>query len=244
MLCADSRLRRYYRADEPLDFAVVAALVRLSHKYQVDDVRDAYLARMKSCFCTDVKTWDAVVRNHGSRVMKYRDKDAIAAANIAHLTGEETMLPSALFMCCLLDTRFLLDTPPTLDGTDGCLSAEETIKCINARASLLQNLIGIAIELSDHVLTASVRRIPHFTDGCRTVLLSLRHQVLYLSPTVLLRDALSSKESTIRSLQIDGQLCESCADCYCEAEERYLRSFWARLPQVLGINTPEDWPRE
>lgn len=237
-------IHRYYRADEPLDFATVAALVRLSHKYQVDDVRDAYLARMKSCFCTDVKTWDVVSRNHGSGVMKYCDEDAIAAVNIAHLTGEESMLPSALFTYCLLNTRFLLDASPRLDGTEECLSAEETIKCIDARSLLLQNMIGIAVELSDHVLAASVQRIPHFTDGCRTVLLSLRDQVLYLPPRSLLRGALSSRENTIRSLQIDGQLCKSCADSFCNAEEGYLRKFWARLPQVLGTSAPVDWPRE
>ena len=244
VLCADARTGRYYRADAPIDFAIVATLVRLSHKYQIDDVREAYLARMKTCFCTDVTAWDAVVCNHGSSAMTYHEEDAIAAVNIAQLTGEESMLPSALFTCCLLDTRFLLDSLFRLEGTDGCLSAEGITRCINARSALFQNVVSTVMELSDHVLATSVRRIHHLGDGCRGVFLSMRQQVLYLSPEMLLRDAFSSKANTMRALQMEGRLCEDCANCYCEAEQGRLSNFWARLPQILGIKTPKDWPRE
>ncbi|KAH9922084.1 uncharacterized protein B0H18DRAFT_846023, partial [Fomitopsis serialis] len=125
-------LFEYYPSDEQLEFAVVAALIRLSHKYQIEWVCDAYLSRMKSCFCTDFKTWIAVYKNSGNSSMYFCGTDAIQAVNIARLTGTDSMLPSALFICCQLDPYDLLHGSPRPDGTLERLRSRDIVHCINA----------------------------------------------------------------------------------------------------------------
>ncbi|KAH9922091.1 uncharacterized protein B0H18DRAFT_1019075 [Fomitopsis serialis] len=68
--------------------AVVAALIRLSHKYQIEWVRDAYLSRMKSCFCTDFKTRFAAYKASGNSSMQFCGTDAIQAVTGDRLTSQ------------------------------------------------------------------------------------------------------------------------------------------------------------
>ncbi|KAH9833970.1 uncharacterized protein C8Q71DRAFT_154717 [Rhodofomes roseus] len=126
---------RYYPADEQLEFAIVAALVRMSHKYAIEHIRDSYLSRMKSCFCEDLDDFRKFRSQSGSPSMKLcvTATDAIAAVNIARLTETLSMLPSALFFCCLLKTETLINGHPRADGTLDCLSPADVIKCIDAR---------------------------------------------------------------------------------------------------------------
>ncbi|KZT67607.1 hypothetical protein DAEQUDRAFT_672986 [Daedalea quercina L-15889] len=112
----------YHRNDKRVGFAIVAAIVRLSHKYQIDYVRDAYLWRMKSCFPTKFETWDTMRGSCGSTLTGFCTADAITAVNIARLTGTDSMLPTALYSCCLLDPECLLKGTARLDGTREYLS--------------------------------------------------------------------------------------------------------------------------
>ncbi|TFY65442.1 hypothetical protein EVJ58_g1969 [Rhodofomes roseus] len=122
--------KKYYPHHVRLDFSVVAALIRLSHKYQIQYVREDYLSRTKSCFCTDADQWNEAYIKCGSSSMAYVNTDAIQAVNIARLTDTVSILPSALLVCCHLDANSLLNGSRRLDDTLERLSKQDIASCI------------------------------------------------------------------------------------------------------------------
>ncbi|KZT72335.1 hypothetical protein DAEQUDRAFT_31522 [Daedalea quercina L-15889] len=164
--------QRYYSSEVRLEFAVVAALVRLSHKYQLDYLRDAYLARVKTCFSTDFDTWRTTSRDHGSPVMKLRNEDAVTVVNIARLTRIDSMLPSALYRCIQMDPKRLLRL--SLDGISEHLSLEDILKCIRGGQLLLQKIVASNMDifnLLDSALQCGIIK-------CRNNLEKIRQQRL------------------------------------------------------------------
>ncbi|KAH9922101.1 uncharacterized protein B0H18DRAFT_1019106 [Fomitopsis serialis] len=232
---------RYYRPDEQLDFATVAALVRLSHKYQIDHIRDTYLSRMKSCFCTEFETWVTVSRDGGSPVMKFGTADAISAVDIAHLTGAESMLPTALYSCCQLKAEHLISGCPRPDGTVEYLSPVDTMKCVDARQTLYQKAITTGLEIFSPLAPS-----PLCLDRvqCGRAIQALRGRHLRFPPADVIATTLSPKHLMFSSLPTEERLyvCPECADLIREAEEPTYRKIWAELPRLLGIETPSDWP--
>ncbi|KAH9833975.1 uncharacterized protein C8Q71DRAFT_770391 [Rhodofomes roseus] len=236
---------RYYRPDEQLEFAAVAALVRLAHKYQIDHVRDAYLWRMKSCFCTELATWEIVTEGpgYGSPIMKFRLADAIAAVNIARLTGTESMLPSALYLCCRLGTERLLNGCSCPDGTLESLDPADVIKCIDARHILHQKYINTRFELYNPI-RPSLQCLE-----CRTKVEVIRQRIMCprLTTMKFAVDLLLSPFCTrfdIRQTEGRIYICPECQSVLRMAEESLRKETWTELPQLLGIEVPPGWASE
>lgn len=231
---------RYHRIDEQIEFPAVVAVIRLSHKYKVHHVRDAYLSRMKACFPTDFDTWDAVNRNHGSLAMKFSDQHALAAVATARLTGTESMLPSALYLCCKLHPESILrGTPRWHDGPHEQLRTDDLVRCIQGRQFVLQQAIANILELFD-----AERRSPLCTHRrCLDTLALMRAQHAEGFAPRLVCDALQTREPHVRALQRAQYLCRSCADAVCEADVELCRQLWAKLPELMGVDPPDDWPK-
>jgi len=81
---------------EAVAFAEVAALLGLGHKYQIDDLRNAALACMKTCFTNDLAVWQKFIEQGCSSHMQFLMSDAIAVVKLARLTDNPSMLPVAL----------------------------------------------------------------------------------------------------------------------------------------------------
>ncbi|KZT72336.1 hypothetical protein DAEQUDRAFT_772994 [Daedalea quercina L-15889] len=237
--------KRYYRPDEQVEFAIVAALIRLSHKYEIDYVRDDYLARMKSCFGTDPGDWDTVSHDSGSPRMNFNETDAIALVNIARLTGTDTILPLGLYLCCQLDAKYLLNGYRRPEGSLEWLDSEDLARCIDARQSLLQKSLISVLQVYDPS-TIFPSCTHHFgTRGdCRRTIESMRQKRMERSPTSLLQNYLKSDVSMIRSLQKANLLCQNCADMLCRAGQQRYRANWIILPQLLDLEAPAGWPEE
>ena len=85
-----------------MEFAELAALVRMSHKYHVEDVHARAMQHLKLYFTNDLTTWDAAGAD-GNLFLHITPPDAIAAVNLARLTHADSVLPTALYLCCQLD---------------------------------------------------------------------------------------------------------------------------------------------
>ncbi|KAH9833993.1 uncharacterized protein C8Q71DRAFT_155065 [Rhodofomes roseus] len=220
---------------------VVAALVCLAHKYQVDYVRDAYLSRMKSCFCTDLKMWNGVHDAHGSAVMRYSNVDAITAVNIARLTGTNSMLPTALYLCCQLDVECLLNGSPRLGGTLECLSRQDFVRCMNARQSLLTSTV---LEDLDFYIR-SLQRGPKLHEHCQHEIDVIRREHLVgslgLPPS---EDALASEVPSYRASQkkLWWGMCAECAEAMGLDDQLRRTILWCKLPELLALEAPAEWP--
>ena len=204
-------------------------------------MRDAYLARMKTCFPTDFDSWDMVNRNHGSLAMTLTDQHAIAAVDVARITGTASMLPGALYLCCRLHPNSILrGVPRWCDGPHEELRLDDAMRCMQGRLFVLQRAITNILELFD-----PGRRSPLCTQRrCGETLALMRAQHAEGFAPRLVLDALQTREPHIRALQKAQYLCRNCADAVCEADVELCRRLWAKLPELMGVDTPEDWPAE
>ena len=196
---------------------------------------------MKTCFPPDFDAGNAVSRNRGSLAMKLTDQNAVAAVDNARLTGMTSMLPGALYLGCRLHPESLLrGTPRWYDGPHEQLRLHDIVRCIQGRLFVLQAAIANILELFD-----PARRSPLCTHRrCGDTLDLMRAQHTEGFAPRLILDALQTREPHIRALQRTEYLCKSCADVVCEADIVLCRRLWARLPELMSVDTPEDWPEE
>ena len=85
-------------------FPVLAALARLSHKYQLDQLLAAVLPRLQGTFTTSLDVWDAAGALLEGSAFEF--DQAVEALNL--FLGRSEMLPITLCGCCQLPRADLL----------------------------------------------------------------------------------------------------------------------------------------
>ena len=91
---------------ERMEFAELAALIRLSHKYHVEDLHTRTLHHLKLYFTNDLAAWDAAGAD-GTAFLRIAPADALAAVALARLAHADSVLPTALYLCCQLDGELI-----------------------------------------------------------------------------------------------------------------------------------------
>ncbi|KAH9948565.1 hypothetical protein B0H21DRAFT_733074 [Amylocystis lapponica] len=110
--------QRYFKPCERASFSLVASLIRLGHKYQMLDLRNAALERLKTLFPNNFDAWENLDTAWESAVMTGEDDgDEIIAVNLGRLTGEASILPTALYFCCQLKGDWIVNGITLADGT-------------------------------------------------------------------------------------------------------------------------------
>ncbi|OCH87256.1 hypothetical protein OBBRIDRAFT_697033, partial [Obba rivulosa] len=111
-------------------FSVLAALVRLKHKYEMKALRDQALNDLKAIFTLQACP--------NTAPFEMTQQDAITVIALAHLTNTHSRLPMAFYVCCQLD----LDCIVNGSEVDGCrehLSTDDMIKCLGAKLELAKD---------------------------------------------------------------------------------------------------------
>ena len=93
----------HLRALIKVDFAVVAALVRLGHKYAITDVYEEALARLSAHYSSDLDRWRRC--RAGNSSLRTTPQDAMTVVELARLTNSAHLLPTALLVCTTLETE-------------------------------------------------------------------------------------------------------------------------------------------
>ncbi|KAI0761503.1 hypothetical protein BD413DRAFT_617026 [Trametes elegans] len=93
----------FYAADEaiPVHFSTLSAIIRMSHKYDIPDIYEEAIARLKRFYPTNYYVWEDIIGREA-----YVGSDptfAMEAVTLAHLTNEPSILPTAYLDCCLLE---------------------------------------------------------------------------------------------------------------------------------------------
>jgi len=89
-----------------IEFCKVGALVKLAHKYHVEDLRKGGLKHSKTYFTDDFDVWNSGKIFDSS--VRVADKDYIPTVNLARLVGASELLPLAFYFCCTLPTAELI----------------------------------------------------------------------------------------------------------------------------------------
>ncbi|KAL6298843.1 hypothetical protein BKA93DRAFT_830342 [Sparassis latifolia] len=212
----------------------VEALTRMAIKYQVADVRNDCVSRMRSFFTDQFADWDKHMSHGGSRSDSIRleaQNEAISAVNLARLTGQHSMLPTALLLCCDIPQDELAAGVRLRNGRLDRLSPEDLKKCEEGRKTIKKaHLVGRG-------------QICHFgTAGsdcprkwaCAEVLAG------WLSTDRIALERCSDQFNLAEHELCDYyKLCEQCSVTVRASIIDYRRAFWKMLPSFFKL---DDWP--
>jgi len=236
--------RRYFMpAGEPIAFSAVAALVQLGHKYLLDIAEAEGLRLLKTVFTTSLSDQPGIIHRGldsdgwpkiAVSVIRYQDRDAITAVNLARLTGEWSILPTAFYLCCQLQAETLVLGNPRADGSKDRLSPSDLATCINGKKELMyaHAAAAHAVLYPTEVFTGP--------DGWFSDCESRRHckdMRDELFPGII--DTPSFGENPLWSWEgdiIEDEFCGIChARLVAEAREQVRRA-WLRLPKYFGLD--------
>ena len=131
-----------------MTFPVLAALARLSHKYQLDALLSAVLPRLQGTFTTSLAVWDAAGALLAGSAFEF--DQAVEALNLFRLLARPEMLPVALYGCCQLPPADLLCGIHRTDGvTRETLKPDDLVLCLEAKGRLLRATVKLVASLCE-----------------------------------------------------------------------------------------------
>ena len=229
-----------------MTFSVLAALARLSHKYQLDQLLAAAIHRLKRTFSTQL---DAYERSGGfctRSPLKLRCYDAIEALNLFRLLDRPEMIPVALYECCQYGPAFLLQGITRVDGiTRENLSPSGLELCFQVTTELVRATVRLLTELCEsytaRLLQASTSpncSSPGLCLNGLKVLLDKCHEDLC---DCIFPDPLGMHYvETLDSVLCDEELvCGACEDVFRAEYSRLRKNVWASLPRLMKMEVAE-----
>ena len=230
---------------ERIEFAELAALIRMSHKYHVEDLHSRSMHHLKSYFTNDLSVWD-VAGADGSVSLHITPPDAIAAVNLARLTHTDSVLPTALYLCCQLDQELNLGVERA-DGSVERLEPRDLELVLRGRTELVRAstrgacTICKPISSAQCVSTGSTKG----QGGCERAL----REILGMMLDGLQKDpigdiagfaALDSWEHWIEDVVELWPLCEPCRGMLHARDLDVRKDVWRHLPAYMGV-VVDDW---
>ncbi|KAH9829559.1 uncharacterized protein C8Q71DRAFT_400750 [Rhodofomes roseus] len=218
--------RRYMRRLK-FEFDDVANCIRLAHKYGIQDVLEDSLEELKKYFPA---TFDAFA----TRLTSETSTDAIVAANLARLTNTLSILPAALYGCCQLDGKELLEGKVRKDGVVDTLNFEDLGHCTDG----MRRLCTLNVQLASDVFSPLDNAECVIIDRCNTSLATLQLKWIHRIPRgngdVLAPWDLRGYDRK-KKPKPSSPLCASCI-ALLEARATTLRQrIWSELPDVFNL---------
>lgn len=223
--------RFYRRKEDPkFTFDQVSAVVRLAHKYKVDDVKAHGLHLLQEThFNTDWDVWE--IRSLLKPALTVRGSFAIGAVNLARQIGATSILPIALYGCTMLDGA-VLDGWRRDDGVVEHLTEEDLALCMRGRDALVREAAALCARVFSTTPCEECT-----SSKCRSRLRTVRMYALVEEfPGHLVLDL-----GWVPRLERGFRVCEPCSEAVSThlSEERY--RVWCELPDIFGIEV-EEWP--
>ncbi len=228
------------RVDPRSSFHEVSAIIRLTHKYHIEDLLSQALSSLQVFFTTSFALWE------GDSDLRLRpieiDASArdIAVVGQARLTDTSSLLPVALYKCCSLGGD-LVDGWEREDGTVEYLSPEDLKRCINARDALAKEAFSLVSAIfspvpSEHCTTF---------NACRNALITVLREILdhkQVAEASVLDQWVDIIRDRARPRDKDGY----CSACESELFARDLRErerIWNRFPEIFDVDVP-NWNQD
>ncbi|EIW58074.1 uncharacterized protein TRAVEDRAFT_125234 [Trametes versicolor FP-101664 SS1] len=223
--------RRYLQDMTPnIPFAVLAALMRLSHKYELTDVMNEAAKHLKEYFTTDLDTW---LDYQGEQAA-----DLFECVNLARLTGKPAMLPTMLYMCCQLGIGNILRGSKRRTGVIERLSEEDTEICVIGYTRLLTLSVRV-LTILEGATCATLCKSPVACSPQIQRFVRIVHQnhleifsTNALSPNIW-------RHIPFAALVSWSDLCSVCHDGLVQKYRTTQRRAWNELPSVFCLEQGE-----
>ncbi|KAI8974165.1 hypothetical protein BD414DRAFT_498336 [Trametes punicea] len=230
------RKNYFYRRDEPIPvpFSVLASLIRMGHKYGIQEVYNTALRRLKKSYTSSMTEW--ISPQLRKRYVKTTELDAPAVIELARLTNNPDLLPSAYLACCSLHcvargrkrARDQVEPPPW-----------DLQNILAGRAKLVQRR---ALNL------LALLRVPPCDNCARPEQCAMavqrtlqRIDLADLESSLLDKDAFTSLSGWFWMRGQTERLCGPCTQASDKAELETREQTWRNLPEIFDIHV-ENWP--
>ncbi|TFY53348.1 hypothetical protein EVJ58_g9503 [Rhodofomes roseus] len=230
--------RYIWRSDIELD--LLSYRIRLAHKYGIEDLLAESVRQLKQLFPATLDAWRDLERHDSPR--------AITAINLAHLTNTPSVLPSALYVCCLLANHHLLDGAPHPDGTVNMLGREDLLRCMKAKVQFVRRLTN-----DIHNMSLPAANIANCTSAgmCSLAFHNFKNAALVrasrenmeagvLEPRYDLLDTFRKREYNVNYTA----LCEACIALLQSKMAQSEENLWAKLPRFFDLPVDKTWDQE
>ncbi|KAJ7634046.1 hypothetical protein B0H17DRAFT_961498 [Mycena rosella] len=228
----------YYDFFEPYPAAttypILSGVLRMSHKYEVDALRNRALTQLSQFHPTTLVGWEEFAGKRGSCTwLTHPPSVLIAIVALARQLSIDWILPSAFYLVCEFTPERLI----LLESDDVELSSDDKVWCVTA-CRLLE--------------TTSVTRIldflwsPTHINGCEARRACADARVYARRAAEAWRDR-AADEAAIMPLDLwtdatgwNGlKVCDVCLSAMKIAHQEAKQAIWDRLPEMFGL--PE-WP--
>ncbi|TFK85589.1 hypothetical protein K466DRAFT_601034 [Polyporus arcularius HHB13444] len=219
---------RIFDAKDP-SFDIISASIRLGRKYGIAPLVEQSLAFLKSHYTDSYDTWTSQTSYvpEGWNLL-----ESIGVLNLARLTGESSILPTALLVCTQMGPAVVRGFRRE-DGTLETLPLDDLALYFEAKTEIRKATLKAML----HTLAPVVAATCKAPATCQNV---LREAVLGLCAYVdnLIDDDPfgNSFEQYVKGGKL--AVCGACLVAVQEREDSELRKMWSRLPEIMGVTVP------
>ena len=225
----------------PIQFPVLASLIRMGHKYAVQDVLDNALARLKRYYTTDFAAWqDSAAR--ARYVLSNDIKDAFVAIELARLTNTQSILPTAFLECCGHMPSTFLDLPDEvrpsrLDYKDriSALSSPDLGRLFRGKVYLTRYCAARILRLVNEV-PCSQCFAPDACAATRSSALEFCLRGTGIRGTFDDQSAFLPLAEKFWDEDDWDQFCDRCRASSIRADNEAREQLWDRLPNIFALS--------
>ncbi|KZP13429.1 hypothetical protein FIBSPDRAFT_869357 [Athelia psychrophila] len=222
-------LTGYVVAGEPLDFAVVAAFLRLGKKYEIELLHAEAVKRLRYEF-PSLQGLDGC---HRFSMIKGDFSTSVDVANLAREQSLLCVLPLALYRCCCFPQATFTVAGIAKDAsTTAMLSASDLLACL-----LALNFFGRKQIYSTMAWLNSPGSTYHNCTSpmaCANIRKAVLHSVYF--PFALFLGHKDWYEFKGRWLDAVGQMCNPCNALAEQLHNAGRAKFWDELPSMFGLS--------
>lgn len=214
-------------SDDP-SFDMISAAVRLGQKYQMTRLLEHAVRYLKTYYTNDFDAWVA-----GSRYGPpgFNDVHSLGVVNLARLSGERSLLPTALLHCCMLRGATVRGFERE-DGSREQLTLDDIELCFVAKSRLIRESVRIALCVFEPTASRQCKKISECVFVFNALVRALQKHV----EDIATPDPFAPFYAILSETR--KELCSQCADMIKERDLHERRAAWDRLSEMLGIDEP------
>ncbi|PIL33295.1 hypothetical protein GSI_04745 [Ganoderma sinense ZZ0214-1] len=235
----------YYNAGAlvPVPFAVLASLIRMAHKYAIQDVLDDALFRLKKYYTDNFREW----KDPDSRAcyVTTTEADAPTVIELARLTNTPWLIPSAFLACTQLATRSALkyedNSFAPASSMFASLSTPDQVLLVQAMARLARVSSARLLHLMGAVPCKGCTARDRCTLARDAPALVTYNYGDMLIPPPCGKDAMEPVAEELWNA-LWKTFCDSCREVLVETEEEIRMTMWNTLPEFFNVDVDlDDW---
>ena len=162
--------------------------------------------------------------------------DVIGVVNLARLTGEISLLPTALWLCCMQGAT-LSEGMTYSDGEQETLSPEDLALCVEGSRKLMHSAFTTVLRSFSPPLSESCKSLVGI-DSCKCRSIDLAKAALDMITIIPIHPGPITAYSPIQLQNFLPCVCKGCIATIAERQREAKHKAWMLLPSHFGLNIP------